>query len=215
MVKVCVFDLDGVIINSFELQKKALHYSYEKVGGKGEVSEEEFFSHSGNSLENIFRLMNLPQEMIPYYRKFSSENISCIKIYDRMVELLEYLKEQDITCGICTGKERKRTIDILKAFDLIKYFPYVVCSDEVECAKPAPDSLICIAQKMGCELDDMIMVGDAANDIFCAKNAGVKSIGVTWGEFTRSQLEQAQPDWLVDSVLEIKSIFEKIIHEQA
>lgn len=209
MIHGFVFDLDGVIINSFELQKKALRYSYEIVGGTGVVSEEEFFRHSGNSLENIFRLMNLPQEMTSHYRKFSSENISCIQIYDGIVDLLEYLKEQNIICGVCTGKERKRTIDILKQFDLIKYFPYVVCSDDVECAKPAPDSLICIAQMMDIDFDDLVMVGDAANDILCAKNAGVKSIGVTWGEFSREELEQAKPDWVVDSFLEIKNIFDE------
>lgn len=216
MEKGVIFDFDGVIINSSDIQKYALMESYKIVVGEGFVSFDEFLSHSGDSLENIFIKMKLPMEMIKPYRRISCEMIPCIKIYDGMVELLEQMKVEGYKCALCTGKDRKRTLEILQRLKLDKYLETIVCSDDVVNPKPYPDSLLLAVKKLGINLEDAVMIGDARNDILCAKSAGVKVIAVTWGEVPRRVLEQEAPNCIVDTVDELSSaIFNLILGNEA
>lgn len=203
MKNAVIFDFDGVVINSLFVQRLAFYSSYASVGGEGEPSFEEFLNHSGDSLENICQKMNLPVEMIPIYRKISKENIDKIMIHDGIVTLLKKLTSKGIVCCLCTGKERDRVLEILKALSLDKYFTMLVCSDDVTHPKPHPESLHVIIHKLNLEKSTSVMIGDAPNDIICAKAAGVKSIGVTWGDASLELLKEQQPDFLVSSTEEL------------
>jgi pyrophosphatase PpaX len=198
-----IFDFDGVIINSSEIQRQALLGSYKLIVGEGIPSFEEFFSHSGDSLENIFLKMNLPLEMVEPYRKISREKIDLIKTYPGIKDLLEKLTTAGYKCALCTGKDRIRTLEMLAKLKFDKYFETVACSDDVENPKPHKDSLILAINNLGISLDNAVMIGDARNDIICAKNAGVKSIAVTWGDVSRGILEREKPSYIADTVDEL------------
>ncbi len=201
-----IFDFDGVIINSTEIQRRALMESYKLIVGEGEPSFEEFLSHSGDSLENILLKMKLPLDMIEPYRRISRERIGAVRIYNGMKDLLERLNNQGYKCALCTGKDRVRTLELLERLELIDYFETVVCSDDVEKPKPYPDSLILAIDKLCISPEDAIIIGDAKNDIICAKSAGVKVIAVTWGDVSRDSLKNESPDYLVDTVEELEMI---------
>lgn len=201
-----VFDFDGVIINSSEIQKQALIESYRLIVGEGTPSFDEFLSYSGDSLENIFSKMKLPIEMVDPYRGICRERIWAIKIYDGIKDLLKFLKKNGYKCALCTGKDRFRTLELLDKLMLGEYFETVVCSDDVKNPKPHPDSLILAVNNLGVSLDNAIMIGDAKNDIICAKKAGVKVIAVTWGDTPKKVLEQESPDYMVNTVDELMSV---------
>lgn len=200
MKKGIIFDFDGVIIDSFKVQEKALRQSYKLIVGEGEPSVDEFFSLSGDSLENIFKQMNLPLAMVEPYKKISSENMDDILVFEGIVEMLKKLKKLDYKVGLCTGKNRERTIEILEYLDLKKYFDSIVCSDDVKKSKPAPDSLLYVIEQLGLTSEETIMVGDAPNDIKCAKNAKVTSIAASWGVMKQDLIEAEKPDCIVYSV---------------
>lgn len=214
MNKGVIFDFDGVIIDSFGVQEKALLESYQMIVGKGKPSLEEFFGYSGDSLENIFHHMNLPLAMIEPYKKISRENIDCIVVFDGIIELLGSLQLQGYKIGLCTGKNRERTIEILDYLKLSKYFDVVICSDDVENPKPAPDSLALAIQLLNLDKNNTVMVGDAPNDIKCAKNLDVKSIAAAWGKMERKMLEKEQPDCIVDNVYEFQDKLELLFEEE-
>lgn len=208
MGKYLVFDFDGVIINSHGLQEKALEESYRKVVGEGEVPYRAFFQNSGDSLSNIFRKLNLPQEMVPVYTHISASNLDMIRMNEGMRNVLNSLQDNGYKLALCTGKERKRTIEILKHLEIKDYFATVVCSDDVEHPKPCIDSLVKCIENMDGTLGDAIMIGDGVNDIICARNAGVYSIGVTWGDTEQQDIIDAKPDAIATNVLEL---FQKIV----
>lgn len=201
--KAVIFDFDGVIINSNEVQKQAFFESYKTVVGRETPSFKEFLSYSGDSLQNIFTKMRLPLEMVEVYRRISREKINCIKVHDGMRELLILLGDQGFRRGLCTGKDRERTMEILNYLGFGSYFESVVCSDDVISPKPEPESLYLIMKLLGVEANNSLMVGDARNDIICAKAAGVTSIAVTWGDVQREELEMVWPDFIVNDVQEL------------
>ncbi len=205
-----VFDFDGVIINSHNLQMKALEESYRKVVGKGEPPYKEFFLNSGDSLNNIFKKINLPLEMIPEYIKVSTENTHMILLHEGVKELLSELIEKGHKCALCTGKDRERTLYTLELLNLDCFFKSVVCSDDVMFPKPHPESLLKSIQNLNGDIYNSVMIGDGINDILCAKKAGVMSIAVTWGDTSIDEVIQAEPDAVSDTMQELGEQIEQI-----
>ncbi len=211
MKKGIIFDFDGVIIDSIDNQRQALVESYKLVVGEGRPPFDEFLSHNGDSLGNIFLKMKLPLAMVEHYRKFSSEKIESINIYNGMRDLLKQLTDDGYNCALCTGKDRKRTLEILDKLMLNEYFEAVVCSDDVSKPKPYPDSLILAIEKLGIGPDNAVMVGDAKNDILCAINTGVRVIAVSWGGIAKEILERESPDRIVNTVEELSAAIRELI----
>lgn len=214
MRKVVCFDFDGVIINSTNVQRYALEKSYYKVFGKAldEKVFQQFLLHSGDSLTNIFTKLGLPLEMVSFYREYSIEKDEEVQIYKGVTELLEYLNSNNILCGLCTGKDRERTIGILKKKNILAYFEKIICSDDVTMPKPHPESLLTIMKHLDVNKGDAIMVGDAVNDILCAKNAGVFSVAVTWGTNKEDILLDANPNIVVENIQELKQAINRFFH---
>lgn len=210
MRKTIIFDFDGVVIDSTAVQEQAFYESYRRIVGEGNPSFEEYLSHSGNSIENIFKKMNLPLEMIPPYREISRKCIDKIKVFDGVNELIIKLKEQNYKIGICTGKDRERTVEILINLGFYSEFDAIVCSDEVKNPKPHPESLLLSIARLNSTIEDSVMVGDAVYDIRCAQQAGVKSIAVTWGISPQDVLVQEAPDYMVDTVVQLEECISKI-----
>ncbi|MHB1392555.1 MAG: HAD-IA family hydrolase [Clostridia bacterium] len=205
MSKAVVFDFDGVVINSTEVQREAFFESYKAVVGDGSPSFEEFLSHSGDSLNNILRKMNLPPQMLEVYKKISSSRLNLIKVHEGMIRLIETLRGEGYKCGLCTGKDRIRTLEILDQLGVTSCFDTIVCSDDVENPKPHPQSLLMAINKLSAHTESTVFVGDARNDILCAKAAGVKCIAVTWGDIKKEVLQKELPYDIADTVSELYS----------
>lgn len=203
MNKGVIFDFDGVIINSHEVQKRSLETAYRKVVGVGEVPYDDFFKLSGDSLENIFQKLGLPHEMVEIYREYSRRHIDLIKFNSEFMEILDYFQQENVRCILCTGKERKRTVQTLRHFGIEHYFCKVICSDDVKKPKPNPESIHLVKKIYGMNSSQLIMVGDGINDIKCAKRAGINVVAVTWGDVSKEELVKEHPDMLVDNVSEL------------
>lgn len=196
-----IFDFDGVVIHSREVQKCAFGACFRTVYGEDSiVPMREFFMQGGDSLQNIFKRFGISEELMELYYKISREKIHEIQVFGGMDQLLGELNKKGVKCGLCTGKDRKRTLEILEYCGLRNYFQAIVCSDDVEHPKPSGESLLLALKQLNADHTNAVMVGDGVNDILCAKEAGVESIGVSWGDQGRECLLEAGADMIADTV---------------
>lgn len=179
-----ILDLDGCLIDSHELQCKALTHSYrEIVDASGKPDIEKFFKYTGDSIRNVFLTMGYPLKMIESYKEFSSSNINLININKELIyKIIISIKQCGGKVAICTGKDRKRTIEILEYFNLYNLFDGLVCSDDVINTKPNPESLYKAISLLGVNKEECIYIGDGENDMLCARNAGMSFALTTWFE---------------------------------
>ncbi len=180
MIKMVVFDFDGVIVDSQDLMKQALRTCYLKAGKGDEPPYREFFLHMGKSLKDIFEILGLPEELTECYRQVSIDNINMVKLFPETKEMLSCLNLAGINCTLLTGKDRRRTIDLLQMLDIEQYFTFIVTPDELWFSKPNPEGILHILDVMDCKAGEAVMIGDAQNDIFCANSAGVCSVQMSW-----------------------------------
>jgi phosphoglycolate phosphatase len=96
------------------------------------------------------------------------------KLYPDVVATLEALQARGHAMGICTNKPAIPTKHVLEAFGLARFFSAVVGGDSLPQRKPDPEPLLVLIARLGG--GDAVMIGDSANDMLCAKAAGVLGI---------------------------------------
>ena len=199
-----IFDMDGCLIDSTDVQKSAFYGSYKEIVGDDNCPDfSEYLKHTGDSLPNIFRKMGLPVEMATPYRRISCEAIDKINVNFDCVKLIREMRAKGSKVAICTGKDHYRTVDILKFYGIDDCFDVIVASDDVQNPKPAPDSAQKSIEELGVSTDSCLMVGDGYNDILCAKNAGISSVLTLWYGDTGVPKEA---DYIVETVDELRRL---------
>jgi len=191
-LKAIVFDLDGVIIDSFEAWFHIFNRIRRNYNLK-EIGKEDFKKKVwGGSVENDAKLYfnNEKIEIIAkMYRKMIMEYIHKLKLEPDVKKVLDAIKKKKIKIGLATNTFRKPTLEALKFHKINEYFDSVVTSDDVEKAKPYPDSVIKACENLKVEPDETIYVGDTKNDYKAGKSAGCFVVGLnTHGDLIISQL---------------------------
>ncbi len=176
-----IFDLDGCLIDSTEVQKAAYYGSYGEIVGDGNCPPfSEYHKHTGDSLPNIFRKMGLPVEMAGPFRRISSAAVDKILVNEDCIALARRMKAAGSKIAICTGKDHYRTVDILKFHHIDDCFDVIVASDDVAEPKPSAMPVLKSISDLGVDKDSCILIGDGYNDILSAKAAGVRSVLTLW-----------------------------------
>ena len=215
--KLIIFDLDGTLLNTIgDLAVGCDHML--SLRGLPTHTYEQYCSFVGNG---ILRLVEraLPEELrteeyVKAARKdFVEYYIDHIDLktipYNGMTELVEELRQSGAKLAVASNKFQAGTEKLIR-----KFFPEVewveICGNR-EGVPLKPDTALVdlILDKAGVERKNCYMVGDSAVDILTAQNAGIHSIGVSWGFRSREELEQAGAEQIADTVEELKSMLYK------
>jgi len=89
------------------------------------------------------------------------------------------------------------------------YISYILGADDVKEAKPKPEPVLKTLGEMHYDASETLVVGDMAVDIQMGANAGAKTCGVTWGNGTKDELEEAGADFVINSIDELIGIIVK------
>lgn len=119
-------------------------------------------------------------------------------IFDQAPQLLESLSAKGYQLAVATGKARAGLVRVWEQSGLGHYFIASRCADEAQ-SKPHPEMIISLLQELGIQPERALMVGDSLLDLTMAANAGIDSIGVTYGAHSEAVLQQAKPIALIDS----------------
>lgn len=126
-------------------------------------------------------------------------------VYPGTIAAIERLASAGLRLGVFTGATRRAARLQLQNSGLLEAFSAVVGSDEIAAVKPAPDGLLEACKRLEADPTRAAYVGDALNDLRCARAAGALPIAAAWGHLYEHDVEAhlvaETPDDLVDMLL--------------
>ena len=209
-LKSVIFDLDGTLLDTAD----EIHYIFNKVLTVNNLplqSKEYYKDNIGNGIDHLLTKI-LPKGFVGDYKLILSQTKELYskylnkkaKPFDGIYDILDLLGEKNIRIGIVTNKIHTLAERCVGLF-FNKYNIVIIGAEYLYPKKPAPDSALFIANKFNYEPVNILFIGDSQIDICTAKNAGMCSVGVLWGNGTEAELQNAGADIIFSEPLALKT----------
>ena len=207
---VCLFDLDGTLIDSGPIILASMAHAVRTVTGRELAYEELAATVGGQGLVSQMQELDPDHvdELIEAYRLHNEPLHDTLEAFDGMPDVLARLRSDGRRLGIVTAK-RHRTVAL--AFERLPWlreqFEIVIGYEDTERHKPDPHPVLEALERLGVEPSQGAYVGDSPFDIQAAKAAGAFAVGVAWGGIHSGErlLEEA-PDAFVRSPHELLDV---------
>jgi phosphoglycolate phosphatase len=111
--------------------------------------------------------------------------------------------------AVCTNKPAAVSREIVDGLGIGAEISVVVGGDSGVTPKPAPDMMWLVAERLGLPREDVLMVGDSANDVASAKAAGIKVAVVRYG-YTDIPADDLNADFVMDDFRELPAVLEQL-----
>ena len=210
MYKICIFDMDGTILNTLysiaSFGNEALeHFGYEPiapesykrmVGDGADMLMQRMLEHGGNPVSDCKVLRK------KYDSLYEKQPLRLVQPYAGIEKAMGELKKMGVKLGVLSNKPDNMTKVLAE-----KLFPGVF--DLVQGQRPdfhlKPDakSLLYMINRLDGRLEETLYCGDSEVDIQTGKNAGVFTVGVGWGFRETDKLLNCGADCVVDTAEEL------------
>jgi len=180
-----IFDMDGVIIDSEEIHKKAYYETFESLDVN--VSEKLYKTLTGSSTINAFEklvyhfnLDELPEALVLQKRKRYVnffENDPTLSLVSGVKEFIQFLYQNDITLVLASSSAMVNINRVFSRFDLNKYFTAKISGADLTASKPHPEIFEKAVLLGNASNENCIVIEDSDNGIKSANDAKIFVIG--------------------------------------
>lgn len=211
-IKNIIFDFDGTLVDTAPVILATMFATFKELGLPA-PSREECKATIG------LRLHEIPSKLFPdredlgdiytktYQRLFKIYNTpGAIVAFEGVPETLAALKAKGYNLAIASSRHRISLEEIIGSLNMSDLFETIIGGDNVQNGKPSPEPVLTITDLKGWQPDETLVVGDAGVDILMGNSAGCKTIGVTYGNGTITELHKAGADFIIGSFTELQNI---------
>lgn len=211
MIKACIFDLDGTLLNTLDTIAYFGNEALENFGIEP-IPTEEYKNLVGNGskilIERMLKFRDADTEKCEeihkwYKEKYDNDFLYLTKVYDGIIAMLETLKEMGIKTAILSNKDDSTTKKVAEIMLDDGLIDLCMGAREGKPLKPDPESVFEIVESFGVARGECLYIGDTGTDIETAKNAGLCSVGVLWGFRTEEELRAEGADIIASRPEEI------------
>jgi phosphoglycolate phosphatase len=204
-IKLLLWDLDGTLVDS-ELDLAHAINAMLRHFQRSELPIEVVASYIGDGAPMLVRrALGDPQDeafvqsaleyFMLYYREHKLDNTF---VYPGVLETLTAIRERGgLQMAVLTNKPIGPSRGICDGLNLSAFMSQIYGGNSFPTKKPDPHGARMLLEEHGAQPTQAIMIGDSQNDVLTANNAGMFSIGVTYG-LSPESLKIHPPDVLID-----------------
>jgi HAD superfamily hydrolase (TIGR01509 family) len=210
-IEAVVFDWDGTLVDS----KRALLASFQETTTEVlgapfpteradverivQVRGQEAFAEIAAGDRSVY------ERIETVFHRVYVEQMETIEPFPEVAETIERLRAAGHKIGVATSKSRARLDLEAERTGLGELIDVSISGDEVELAKPDPESVREAIRRLEAGPAATLFVGDGPNDVRAARGAGAIAVGVSFG-FHPDEVRAEAPDYLIDSFPELLEI---------
>ncbi|WP_042345732.1 HAD family hydrolase [Bacillus massiliigorillae] len=185
MIKAVIFDMDGLMFDSESLGLRLIEevmndypYEYDKdlnkriIGMNRELARKEYCQIYDEDFPYDEFMLKKREKTMKYYEDYDVPKKA------GLVELLSYLKKENVLVGLATSTYREEAEYMLKKAGVLQFFDKTVYGDEVEHSKPHPEIYEQALLKLRVQPSEAIVLEDSENGLRAAQAAGIETVFV-------------------------------------
>ena len=200
-MKLFLFDFDGVLVDSLDVYEKTVNDCLKKINrplkrGREEILElfeDNFYESLKKKGVNLDVFMKAAEDIL------AQIDYSKMKPFTAMLPVLDKLKKNH-TLIVISSNDKPTIQEALRLYEFNGIFQDILGSDFMFSKK---EKILHAVKKYQIMLNDTYYIGDTTGDIKEGKQAGIKTVGVTWGWHSKEKMAAAKPDYLFDNPQEL------------
>jgi len=177
MVKLILFDLDGVITDTKEIHYRTLNKAISEIDPKYIITEHEHVTRY-DGLKTITKLNMLTEykglpatthkQIYDKKQKLTLEEFAHILPDDNILSIFKKLKEDGYMIGCCTNCIRRTALVALAKTSVIEYLDVIVTNDDIKNPKPHPEIYWKAMSMMSCLPEETLIIEDSPQGLLSA-----------------------------------------------
>ena len=174
MIKLIIFDLDGVLVDAKKIHYIALNNA---LGDKYKIEWEEHLSiydglKTNQKLELLTKLKGLPVEYYKQIWDFKQKDtlnlLSNLKPSKQLINCLQSLNNDGYKIACCSNSIRKTVLTVLSKLGIIEYFDLILSNEDVLNSKPHPEIYWNAISKLNCLPEETLIIEDSPYGLLAA-----------------------------------------------
>ena len=212
MIKLCIFDLDGTVLDTVGSIAYYANFALSKNGVEP-IPEEQYKYLAGRGISNLVRGMLeyrgcysdwlFERVFHDYDTAYNADVAYKTTIFDGMLETLDMIKARGVKLAIVSNKPDFATQTVVRALYGEGYFDFVTGQKPGGILKPDPTVVLSVMDSFGATREECLYIGDTSTDMQTGKRAGMRTVGVLWGFRGREELEENGADLIISRPSEL------------
>ncbi len=204
-----IFDWDGTLMDSAGVIVDSIQRACTDIGlaAPGDRASRQIIGLGlTQALQTL--LPDLPEDdyprLVERYRHHYLGQDHAIPLFAGVPEGIRELAGNGFTLAVATGKSRVGLARALETSQLGPHFAATRCADQTH-SKPHPAMVLELVEELDADPARTLVIGDTSHDLLMAANAGVASLGVTYGAHETDDLHPHAPLALLNSFAEVRA----------
>lgn len=205
------FDWDGTLFDSTAIIVRCIQAAVREVGGTVPTDQAAAYVIGLGLMQALAHAApDVPPQRYPAlgeaYRKQWAAHVDDISFFPGTMPMLRSLQSRGHKLAVATGKSRRGLDDMLRREldgSLLRHVFVATRTADQTAGKPDPLMLHELMEELDVRPERMLMIGDTTHDLALARNAGVASVGVSFGAHSHDEFAPYQPLFVAHSMQEL------------
>ena len=216
-IKAVIFDMDGVLIDSEPLWRKAMIEGFASIGVL--ITEEDCKKTTGNRLKEVVEYWFEKLDILDFLPTEIEHRIinMLVKLINNegkaisgVIEVINFCNNKNIKIGLATSSSNQLMEAVLEKLNLKNTFKSSISAENMEYGKPHPEVFLSCASQLQISPLECIVIEDSINGVIAAKAAFMRVIALPEQENINNH-KFSIADYKLNNMQEVLKLFKTII----